>query len=325
MDGVVDWSTTIGQSCIDFEQHHRHVVLLRRVAGEVCTSLRIRSRRSSRPAGRACRSSELDQPRRRRSNRPAAFIASLMPSCRTRTESPSTERHRDFFEQAFEGIVPSQSAARAPSRPASAPAARATPRPARDVDQRAMAGARVGQRPCAQVDDRVGDGDEAARVEMPEMMLLASMSSSRGDMCCWLSESISPFSSAMYSAADVPLPATSAIRRPRRSLVHRQEVVVVPAHFARRFAMPREREPRHLQRALRQQRHLDAAARSAVPARGAPSPPSRCSRSSMLAVIELNDRGQLAELIARADGDLVAEVAAPRRARSRQTARAPTR
>jgi hypothetical protein len=40
--------------------------------------------------------------------------------------------------------------------------------------------------------------------------------------------------------------------------VERQIVVVVATHFARRFAMRGERETRHQERALRQQRHLDA-------------------------------------------------------------------
>ena len=49
-----------------------------------------------------------------------------------------------------------------------------------------------------------------------EMMRLASISSCRGELCDWLSDSTMPFSSAMYNAADVPLPATSAISMPKR-------------------------------------------------------------------------------------------------------------
>ena len=48
------------------------------------------------------------------------------------------------------------------------------------------------------------------------MIRFAAISSSRGEVWIWLSDSISPFSSAMYSAADVPLPDTSAISTPTR-------------------------------------------------------------------------------------------------------------
>ena len=48
------------------------------------------------------------------------------------------------------------------------------------------------------------------------MIRSAATSSVRGDLWIWLSDSISPFSSAMYRAADVPLPDTSAISTPSR-------------------------------------------------------------------------------------------------------------
>ena len=48
------------------------------------------------------------------------------------------------------------------------------------------------------------------------MIRLTSISSWRGDWYIWLSASTSPFSSAMYSAADVPLPETSAMSTPSR-------------------------------------------------------------------------------------------------------------
>ena len=48
------------------------------------------------------------------------------------------------------------------------------------------------------------------------MMRFAMISSSRGEEWIRLSDSTSPFSSAMYSAADVPLPDTSAISTPTR-------------------------------------------------------------------------------------------------------------
>ena len=47
-------------------------------------------------------------------------------------------------------------------------------------------------------------------------MRLASDSSLAGEAYIRESDSTSPFSSAMYSAADVPLPETSATRTPRR-------------------------------------------------------------------------------------------------------------
>ena len=44
-----------------------------------------------------------------------------------------------------------------------------------------------------------------------------------------------------------------------RVVVQRQEIVVVAAHFARRLAMPGQRDAGKRERALREQRHLDAA------------------------------------------------------------------
>ena len=44
---------------------------------------------------------------------------------------------------------------------------------------------------------------------------------------------------------------------PRRSVVEREEVVVVAADLARRDAERRHREARHVERAPRQERHLD--------------------------------------------------------------------
>ena len=80
----------------------------------------------------------------------------------------AAERQRHFLEQPVEPLARRRSAGRAPGRPAPASAA------ARDgaygpghVDQRAMAGARVGQRPRAEIDDGVGHRDEAPAVEMP--------------------------------------------------------------------------------------------------------------------------------------------------------------
>ena len=89
------------------------------------------------------------------------------------------------------------------------------------------------------------------------MIRLASISRSRGEVWIRLSDSTSPFSSAMYSAAEVPLPETSAIRTPTRCVVERQEVVVVAADLARRDAQRGHRQARHPQRPVRQQRHLD--------------------------------------------------------------------
>ena len=48
------------------------------------------------------------------------------------------------------------------------------------------------------------------------MIRFSTISISRGDVWISLSDNTSPFSSAMYRAADVPLPETSAISTPTR-------------------------------------------------------------------------------------------------------------
>ena len=76
-----------GAELVDLQQHHRHVVVLRRVADErrdlaqhpLAQLVRRQVARAPRPAGRAAP---------RRSSRRCAFIASLMPSVKSRKRSP---------------------------------------------------------------------------------------------------------------------------------------------------------------------------------------------------------------------------------------------
>ena len=63
----------------------------------------------------------------------------------------------------------------------------------------------------------------------------------------------------MYSAADVPLPETSAIEHAELPRAELEEVVVVAAHFARRFAEVRDVEAGDRRRRDRQQRLLNLA------------------------------------------------------------------
>ena len=148
------------------------------------------------------------------------------------------------------------------------------------------------------------------------MMRSAAIRSARGEVWIWLSDSMSPFSSAMYSAADVPLPDTSAISTPSRCSSMREQIVVVAADLARGHAERRHRKPRHLQGPLRQQRHLDLAgdAQFLLEALLLGGLAQQILDAGRHRVERLRE---LAELVLRGHGDLVGEVARAGPARCR--------
>ena len=97
----------------------------------------------------------------------SAFIASLMPSVKNRYRSPALQRDRLLVEQPLEHLAVVELQAEHHARPAPGSGRGGPPcAGARQVDERRVAGARVGHRARAQIEDRVGHRDEAARVEM---------------------------------------------------------------------------------------------------------------------------------------------------------------
>ena len=112
----------------------------------------------------------------------------------------------------------------------------------------------------------------------------------------------------MYRPAASPLPATSAINMPEHRVGDRQEVVVIPGDLARRFAECGDGEARHAQRPGRQQLLLDLARREHLLLEAALLG-HLAEQRRHLAGHQVERFRQLAELIARAHRNLMAEVA----------------
>ena len=107
-------------------------------------------------------------------------------------------------------------------------------------------------------------------------------------------------------------------------LAERQEVVVVAADFARRDAERRDRQPRHQQRTLRQQRHLDFVGDAQLLLE--PLLLRRLPQQVLDARGHRVERaGQLAELVFGLHRDLVGEVPLPDALGAREQLRAPIR
>ena len=141
------------------------------------------------------------------------------------------------------------------------------------------------------------------------MIRLAAISSSRGDDVDPAEREHQPLQLRHVERRRRALAGDVGDQHAEAVIVEREEVVVVAADLARRHAERRSPTARACRAAPAAAATSGSRGRCAAPPRAASSRRSSRSRSSMLAVIELNDSRQLAELIARADGDLVGEVA----------------
>ena len=127
----------------------------------------------------------------------------------------------------------------------------------RDVDQRRVAGARIRHRTRSQIEDRVGHRDEAARVEMlrdDAVRVDQEVPRRRVDAAQRQHE---PLELRHVQRSRRPFARDVGDQHAEPVIVEREKIVVVTAHFSRRDAHRRDRQARHPQRALRQQRHLD--------------------------------------------------------------------
>ena len=158
---------TVAQTCsIPAAAPSSYRPAARRTPAKTSTSRRIRSRSSSNGRSRML----LDQAASRGvAEAVARRVHRLGDAVGVEHEQvAAAERQRHFLEQPLERLRPRRSAGRAPGRRAPGSAARARRRVrARHVDQRAVAGARVRAASArSRSTTSIGDGDEAAAVEM---------------------------------------------------------------------------------------------------------------------------------------------------------------
>jgi hypothetical protein len=249
-DGVAD-----RQAVVDLQEHHGHVVVLRRIAHERLNLSRSTRSRSSSGGRCACAWTNC-QPRLAE----AIVLRVHRLADAVREEQVEVARVEDdgfLLQQALEhrAVVDLQADHQAiRCQNAGLPGIGAWPG---HVNQRCVAGACVRHGARLQIDDRVRHRDEASGIEV------------LGDDPVGADQHLSRRRVNPAERQHEPL-ELGHIERGRRAfaghvcdeqaepvIVEGQEVVVVAAHFARRHAERRDGQAGHRQRPVRQQRQLD--------------------------------------------------------------------
>ena len=130
-------------------------------------------------------------------------------------------------------------------------------RRARHVNQRRVAGARVGHRARVEIDDRVRHRDEGPGIEVLGDDAVGGDQERARRRMNRAQRQHQPLELRHVKRRRGPLARHVGDQDADAMIVERQEVVVVAAHFARRNTERRRRQSRHHQRPLRQQRHLN--------------------------------------------------------------------